>query len=138
MKLNKLIGLVGLFPILVLAQSAPNMIGTWTGTFNATVMGSAAHHIIPNKADKEISFNKVPFSLAINRQDGMNFSGIISTSTHKEVILGAIAPDFQGGVMTDEDGTHTFKIIDSTTIQNCYVQISKPRVAACWIGKKQQ
>jgi len=114
------------------------MIGTWTGTFNATVMGSAAHHIIPNKADKEISFNKVPFSLAINRQDGMNFSGIISTSTHKEVILGAIAPDFQGGVMTDEDGTHTFKIIDSTTIQNCYVQISKPRVAACWIGKKQQ
>ena len=90
------------------------------------------------EVDKEISFNKVPFSLAINRQDGMNFSGIISTSTHKEVILGAIAPDFQGGVMTDEDGTHTFKIIDSTTIQNCYVQISKPRVAACWIGKKQQ
>jgi hypothetical protein len=138
MKLNKLIGLLCFFPALVLAQGIPNMVGTWTGTFNATVMGSAAHHIIPGKADKEISFNKVPFSMAINRQEGMNFSGMLSTSSHKEVILGAIAPDFQGGVMTDEDGTHVFKIIDSNTIQNCYVQISKPKVAACWVGKKQQ
>jgi hypothetical protein len=113
------------------------MIGTWTGTFNATVMGSAAHHIIPNKSDKEITFNKVPFNLVINRQEDLNFSGIMSTSKHKEAILGAITPDHQGGVMVDDDGTHTFKIIDPTTIQTCYVQISKPKVAACWIGKKQ-
>jgi len=137
MKFSKLIVLLGFVPTLVFSQNAPNMIGTWTGTFNATVMGSAAHHIIPNKADKEITFNKVPFNLVINRQDGINFSGTLSTSTHKEAILGAITPDFQGGVMVDDDGTHAFKIIDSTTIQNCYVQLSKPKVAACWIGKKQ-
>ncbi len=137
MKLNKLIGIVSFFPALVLAQSAPNMIGTWTGTFNATVMGSAAHHIVPNKKDKEIYFNKIPFNLDIDRQDGINFSGTLTSKNRKEVILGAIAPDFQGGVMVDEDGTHAFKIIDPTTIQNCYVQISKPKVAACWVGKKQ-
>jgi hypothetical protein len=137
MKLNTLIVLVGFFPALVLAQNAPNMIGTWTGTFNATVMGSAAHHVLPNKKDKEIYFNKIPFTLDIDRQDGINFSGSLATKNRKEVILGAITPDFQGGVMVDEDGTHSFKIIDPTTIQNCYVQISKPKVAACWIGKKQ-
>jgi hypothetical protein len=137
MKLNTLIALVGFFPALVLAQNAPNMIGTWTGTFNATVMGSAAHHVLPNKKDKEIYFNKIPFTLDIDRQDGINFSGSLATKNRKEVILGAITPDFQGGVMVDEDGTHSFKIIDPTTIQNCYVQISKPKVAACWIGKKQ-
>jgi hypothetical protein len=137
MKFKKLTILIGFFPTLVLAQSVPNMIGTWTGTFNATVMGSAAHHNIPNKSDKEISFNKVPFNLVINRQEDMNFSGSLSTSKHKEVILGAIAPDLQGGVMVDADGTHNYKIIDPTTIQSCYVQISKPKVAACWIGKKQ-
>jgi hypothetical protein len=137
MKLNTLIVLVGFFPALVLAQNAPNMIGTWTGTFNATVMGSAAHHVLPNKKDKEIYFNKIPFTLDIDRQDGINFSGSLATKNRKEVILGAITPDFQGGVMVDEDGTHSFKIIDPTTIQNCYVQISKPKVAACWIVKKQ-
>lgn len=137
MKFTNLIALIGFIPTLALAQNAPNMIGTWTGTFNATVMGSAAHHLIPNKSDKEITFNKVPFTLVINRQEDLNFSGIISTRTHKEVILGAIAPDYQGGVMVDEDGTHTFKMIDANTIQNCYLQISKPKVAACWIGKKQ-
>jgi hypothetical protein len=137
MKFKNLLALFGFIPALALAQNAPNMIGTWTGTFNATVMGSAAHHINPKKSDAEITFNKVPFNLVISRQENLNFSGTLSTSAHKEVILGAITPDLQGGVMVDDDGTHTFKIIDSTTIQNCYVQLSKPKVAACWIGKKQ-
>ena len=137
MKFKNLIAVISLMPTLVLAQTIPSMIGTWTGTFNATVMGSAAHHIVPNKKDKEIYFNKIPFTLDIDRQEGINFSGSLTSKNRKEVILGAITPDYQGGVMVDEDGTHAFKIIDPTTIQNCYVQISKPKVAACWIGKKQ-
>lgn len=137
MKLKHLIAVLGFVPALVFAQSVPNMMGTWTGTFNATILGKSAHHIIPNKGDKEIHFNKVPFTLVINRQEDMNFSGTLSTSKHKEVILGAITPDLQGGVMVDEDGTHSFKIIDPNTIQNCYVQLAKSKVAACWIGKKQ-
>ena len=117
---------------------APNMIGTWTGSFNATVMGTATHYILFNKKDKEIYFNKVPFTLVIDRQDGVNFSGTLSTESYKEVILGAISPDLQSGVMVDADGTDSFKIIDPNTIQNCYVQVSEPKVAACWTGKKQQ
>jgi hypothetical protein len=137
MKLNKLIALAGFFPAFVLAQSTPNLIGTWIATSNSAVMGNSAHHNHPNKKDKEIYFNKVLLNLVIDRQEGLNFSGSLSSNKHKEVIIGAIMPDFQGGVMTDEDGTHAFKIIDATTIQNCYVQISKPKVASCWIAKKQ-
>lgn len=137
MKFKVAVAVFALLPVLVFAQNAPNMIGTWTGTFNAAVMGVAAHHIVPNKKDKEIHFNKVPFTLIIDRQEGVNFSGSLVSKNHKEVMLGAIALDLQGGVMVDDDGTHTFKIIDPTTIQNCYVQMSKPKVAACWMGKKQ-
>jgi hypothetical protein len=138
MKFKLVIAVLALLPALVLAQNAPNMIGTWTGTFNATIMGSSAHHIVPKKTDKEIYFNKVPFTLVIERQEGINFSGSIASNNHKEVILGAITPDFQGGVMVDDNGRFTFKFIDPTTIQSCYTHIEKKsKVASCWIGKKQ-
>jgi hypothetical protein len=39
--------------------------------------------------------------------------------------------------MVDGDGTYTFKMLDSNTIQNCYAQINQPKVVGCWIGKKQ-
>ena len=137
MRFKLLIAALALMPALVSAQNAPNMIGTWTGIFHAAIMGSGSHHLVPNKKDKDIHFNKIPFTLDIDRQDGVNFSGSLATKNRKEVIVGVIAPDFQGGVMVDEDGTHSFKIVDPTTIQNCYVQISKPKVASCWVGKKQ-
>jgi hypothetical protein len=137
MKFKLAIAIFAFLPALVLAQNAPNMIGTWIATSNAAVIGSAAHNHHPDKKDKEIYFNKVQLNFVIDRQEGLNFSGSLSTSKHKEVIIGAIMPDFQGGVMTDEDGTHAFKIIDATTIQNCYVQISNPKVASCSIAKKQ-
>jgi len=129
--------LIGCLPTLVLAQSAPNMMGTWTGTTTSTVMGSAMHHIIPNKKDDEIYFNKNEYTLVIDRQEGLNFAGTLTSKMHKEVVLGAIAPDLQGGVMVDGDGTYTFKMLDSNTIQNCYAQINQPKVVGCWIGKKQ-
>jgi hypothetical protein len=114
------------------------MMGTWTGTATSTVMGSAMHHNIPNKKDDDIYFNKNEYTLVIDRQESLNFAGTLSTKMHKEVVLGAIAPDLQGGVMVDGDGTHSFKIVDAATFHNCYVQIQKPKVADCWIGKKQQ
>lgn len=132
-----LTSLIGCLPTLVLAQSAPNMMGTWTGTATSTVMGSAMHHNIPNKKDDEIYFNKNEYTLVIDRQESLNFAGTLSTKMHKEVVLGAIAPDLQGGVMVDGDGTYTFKMLDPNMIQTCYVQINQPKVVGCWIGKKQ-
>jgi hypothetical protein len=132
------ISLIGCLPTLVLAQATPNMMGTWTAASTSAVIGSAMHHIVPNKKDNDIFFNKLELTMVINRQEGLNFSGILSTKMHKEIIVGALTPDLQGGVMADDDGTYTFKMVDPNTIQACYVQITRPRVAGCWVGKKQQ
>ena len=99
MRFKLLIAALALMPALVSAQNAPNMIGTWTGIFHAAIMGSGSHHLVPNKKDKDIHFNKIPFTLDIDRQDGVNFSGSLATKNRKEIIIGVIAPDFQGGVM---------------------------------------
>jgi hypothetical protein len=119
------------------AQTPPNMIGTWTSVVHYTIMGSGSHHQSNNAKDNEIYFDKKLVTMVIDRQEGINFAGTISSKDYKEVILGAIALDFQGGVLVDSDGTATFKIIDSNTMQNCYVQMAKPKVASCQEFKRQ-
>ena len=49
-----LISLIGCLPTLVLAQATPNMMGTWTAASTSAVIGSAMHHIVPNKKDNDI------------------------------------------------------------------------------------
>lgn len=124
-------------PALAFAQTVPNMLSTWKIESSATWIGSGAPHLITNNKNTDIQFSKPTLTLVIDRQEGINFAGTLSSTEHKEVILGAITPDFQGGVMVSDNGTHTFKIVNSNTIQNCYVQISKPKVAACWTGTRQ-
>jgi|TARA_B110000503_G_C6832562_1_gene283435 tellurite resistance protein TehA-like permease len=67
MKFKLVITVLALLPVLVLAQNAPNMMGTWAGTFNTTVMVTSGHHIGPNKTNKKFYFNKLPFTLVIER-----------------------------------------------------------------------
>ncbi len=119
------------------AQTPPNMIGTWTSMVSYTILGSGSHHQPNNAKDNEIYFDKKLVTMVIDRQEGINFAGTISSKDYKEVILGAISLDFQGGVLVDSDGTATFKIIDANTTQNCYVQMAKPKVASCQEFKKQ-
>jgi hypothetical protein len=138
MKLKLLVAMIGFIPVLAVAQTAPSMLGTWKiDSASSTVLGKGAHHPAKDKKDSEIRFTKPVMTLVIDRQEGANFAGTLSSGSHKEIILGAIAPDLQGGVMVDEDGTHTFKIVNANTIQNCYVQMAKPKLAACWTGKRQ-
>jgi hypothetical protein len=136
MKFKLFLAIIAISPSLVLAQTMPNMLGTWTTVAHTTVMGTGAHHIFPNKKDKEIYFNKVALTLVVDRQEGMNFTGTFTSKSLKEVILGAIAFDFQSGVMIDSDGAFNFKIVDENTIQACYTQLQKPKVAGCAEYKK--
>ena len=135
---NLLSLLIGLgFVISAWAQTPPNMIGTWTSIVSYTIMGSGSHHQSNSAKDNEIYFDKKLVTMVIDRQEGINFAGTISSKDYKEVILGAIALDYQGGVLVDSDGTATFKIVDANTMQNCYVQMAKPKVASCQEFKKQ-
>jgi hypothetical protein len=121
----------------VFSQTIPNMMGTWKGMTNSTVMGVGAHHEVPNKKDKEIYVNRIPLTIVIDHQDGVNFWGSTISSKHKEQIIASLTPDFKEGIMVDSDGIRTFKIVNPTTIHTCYAQLEKPKVAGCFEMKKQ-
>ena len=131
MKFKLLIAALSFTPILVYAQTIPNMLGTWKGITNSTVIGTGAHHLLPNKKDTEIHVTHIPLTIVFDHQEGMNFWGTQSTASYKEVAIGALSSDLQGGVMVDSDGITYFKIVDPNTIQYCYAQMQKPKVASC-------
>jgi hypothetical protein len=136
MKFKLLLSILSFIPTLVFAQTAPNLVGTWKGISHSAVMGTGRGHNLLKK-DSEIYFNRVPFVLVIDRQEGFNFSGLFSSESHKEVVLGAISPDLQSGIWVDEDGAVNFKIVNPNTIHVCYAQLNKPKIAACTEYKKQ-
>jgi hypothetical protein len=131
MKFKLAIATISFIPALVLAQTAPNLLGTWKGVSNSTVMGIGGHHKAINKKKNEIHFNHLPFTLVVDRQEGFNFSGTFTSEYRKEILLGAISSDLQTGVMVEDDGAHNFKIVNANTIQTCYRQIKDPKIAAC-------
>jgi hypothetical protein len=135
MNLKPLLAAFLFIPAIVFAQTVPNMIGTWKGTGNATVMGSYGHHVSGQR--NKVHVNHVPFTMIIDHQEGVNFWGIFSSKDFKEEIIAAISIDLQGGIMVDSDGIYNFKLPDSNTIQMCYAQLQKPKVAACQELKKQ-
>jgi hypothetical protein len=53
MKLKLAIATLSFIPALVLAQTAPNLLGTWKGVSNSTVMGIGGHHKAINKKKNE-------------------------------------------------------------------------------------
>lgn len=136
MKFKLFLVILTFIPSLVFARTAPNLVGTWNGISHSAVMGTGrGHHLF--KKDNEIYFNRVPFVLVIDRQEGFNFSGLFYSKSHKEVVLGAISQDLQSGIWVDEDGAVNFKIVDPDTIDVCYAQLNKPKIAACTEYKKQ-
>jgi len=141
MKFYKLIAIIGLFPALVLAQNAPNMIGTWKGVGNAAVAGPDVFHPTEGDKEKSVRFTKMDFILVIDREEGRNFTGSISVKNskasanddNKKMILGSYAKDMKSGVMVSEaGGSNTFKLAGPKNLEVCYTQVlPKPMVADC-------
>ena len=130
--MKKVLGLAMLcMSLSAYAQTAPNLLGTWKGVSNSTVMGIGGHHKAINKNKKEIYFNHLAFTLVVDRQDGFNFSGTFTSEYRKEILLGAISNDLQTGVMVEDDGGHNFRLVNANTMQTCYRQIKDPKIAAC-------
>lgn len=141
MKFKLLIAPILITSGLVFAQSPPNMLGTWTGMSNSAVSGSGHFH--PAEAGKEqaVRFRSVEFVMVIDKEEGRNFVGSFGATNNKdstdvkrkEVLIGAYAKDMKSGVMVDEVGSFTFKLMDPKNLEICYIQITaSPKVAACF------
>ena len=141
MKIKLLVATSFFIPAMVMAQSTPNMLGTWTGMSNSAVSG--AGHFHPTEAGKEkaVRFRSVEYVMVIDKEEGRNFVGSISATKNKhstdvkrkEVLMGAYAKDMKSGVMVNETGSFTFKLIDPKNLEICYIQVSaSPKVASCF------
>ena len=141
MKFKIIITALALLPVLVFAQTSPNLVGTWKGVGNAAVSGADIYHPTEEGKEKSVRFTNMEFILVVDREEGRNFTGYIkSTSSkapvnanNKKMILGSYAKDMKSGVWVNEvGGNATFKFEDSKLLEVCYTQVSpKPMVADC-------
>ena len=123
---------LGLAPFVAqAAKTAPDVLGTWVGMSNSAIIGAGQHH--PDGSDGEIRFRRVEFTLKIDRQEGRNFSGLFSTASHKEPVVGAFAADVanlsrivtlnnitivpgRDGALTMDATARTFRYLDQDEI----------------------
>jgi hypothetical protein len=123
------------------AQSSPNLLGTWTGMSNSAVSGVGQFHPTEAGKEKAVRFRSVEFVMVIDKEEGRNFVGSIGATNNKhptdvkrkEVLMGSYAKDMKSGVMVNETGNFTFKLIDPKNLEICYTQVtSNPKVASCF------
>lgn len=121
---------------LAYSQSTPDLKGTWAGTSNTTVIGAGQHHP-GNEPMKTVRFRNVELQFIIDQQKGPNFSGKLVSATYEEVLAGVLSHDGKSGVMADEDGTFSFKLVGKNKMEICYTHAkSSSIVAACTLTER--
>ena len=141
MKIKLLVATSFFIPAMVMAQSTPNMLGTWTGISNSAVSGAGQFHPTEAGKEKAVRFRSVEYVMVIDKEEGRNFVGSIGATNNKnstdvkrkEVLMGAYAKDMKSGVMVNETGSFTFKLVDPKNLEICYTQVTaNPKVASCF------
>lgn len=111
------------------AEDLPNMVGTWKGNYTGVHVGATLHR----KAEAGVNFGKeMEFVLVIAEQHGRDFAGELRVGEKAETLIGSIHPGNKGGIMLDSDGQYFFDIVDSNTIDNCYLHTTpNSKVTGC-------
>ena len=131
-----------IFSTSALAQNTNPIIGSWKGTSNSAVIGSGLHHPTNNHGKADVEFRKNDYTITIDKVDGRNFSGTVTSKNYKELIAGAFKKDFKSGVIVNENGSATFELTSSNAMDLCFTQatpkfIAIPNVASCFELQKQ-
>ena len=120
--MRRAVFLLAFLPVPAFAQEAspPDLVGSWTGTFQAILVGATPYRPSegagPNFADTEI-----PYTVEFTEQRGNRLAGTISAGDHTETLIGALMPpEFTSGTLVDDDGSYRFSVRDAATIDFCY------------------
>jgi hypothetical protein len=120
--------------------STTDMIGTWKGISNVTVVGGESDHF-NTEHDSGATFIKAEFTIVIDKAEGQNFAGSVRSVAHEEPLVGAFRENMRTGVMADYDGIYEFEILAPGRMEACYVHpisfTDKHTVAACGVLVKQ-
>ena len=118
MKSKLAIAILAIIPTLALAQTAPNLIGTWVGETNDAVIGGGSHY--PNGKSGEIRFLKSVVTYKFDQQKNRAFSGTFTIANHTVPIVGSMSADLTSGAMADQDGTYSFKLLNPNQLSVCF------------------
>jgi len=102
----------------VFAQPIPNLIGTWVGETNDAVIGGGSHY--PNGKSGEIRFLKSSVTYKFDQQKNRAFSGTFTIAGQTVPIVGSLSADLTSGAMADQDGTYSFRILNSNQLAVCF------------------
>jgi hypothetical protein len=120
------------------AQEIPDMVGTWKGKATAVYIGPNPYRL-PDGDRPTFGDNEVEFTYVIKEQRDSRFAGETEGS-FTETLIGALqAPDFQSGLMLDDDGEYPFTLRDGNTVMDfCYRhQYPTSKVVSCFTIEKQ-
>jgi hypothetical protein len=122
------------------AADIPNLVGEWSGTAEAVVIGSGGYR--PGKQtlkDPPFTDERV-FNYAIKGQDGRRFWGEIKSGDRTEPLAGALSLDGKTAYGADTDGHFHFTVHSADEMELCYTQagISPDNqiVATCFLIKR--
>ena len=122
------------------AADIPNLVGEWSGTAEAVVIGSGGYRPGSKTLEDPPFVDQRVFNYSIKSQDGRRFWGTIESGSRTEPLAGAISLDGKTAYGADTDGSFHFVIRSVDEIELCYTQAanspSNQIVATCFLIKR--
>ena len=120
----------------VAETAIPDLRGTWKGDSESIVMGpgNPHHSAAPAPGPR---YNRIPFTMTIDKQDGRRFSGAFTSARGNDTIIAVISRN--GSIyMVDDDGYTVGTMLAPNRMELCYMRQSpEARVASCTEMTKQ-
>src|SRR5512145_2319642 len=126
----------------VLAQTMPNLKGSWSGPWKSVVYGNNPHHPGHETHADSPRIREITFTFEIQGNEGRMFWGQhwSNNVTHKEPFAAVIMPDGKTIVGSDTDGSFSGSITAPDRIELCYAHTalspSKSIVAGCGTAQR--
>lgn len=111
------------------AQDYPDLVGVWTGTSEAVVIGDPPHYMASEEATPTVG--SADFTLMLTGQDGRRIWGTFGSEGDIEPWLGVLWSDGKGLMGVDGDGYVEGRILDPDTMEFCYTHTGQSMVASC-------
>lgn len=112
---------IAIFAGPALAESAPDMIGKWTGTSRAVVHGPGGHY---GEGEATPVFREVPLTIEWTEQNDGRLIGTITSSAKTEPKVAVLSSDGKTLFTADADGSSVGRLVDNDHFELCYMQSS--------------
>jgi hypothetical protein len=119
------------------AADYPDMLGSWSGTSEAVVLGHPRHYEDNPDEAVDARLASAEFTLTLTGQDGRRLWGTFESPTHSEAWLGVLWSDGKGLRGVDMDGHVEGRILDENTMEFCYTHTGETMVASCVVLRRE-